>query len=60
MVTSFVFGQAADLLEARNAEVREWTCELLGRLACHESTAEAVLMFCSRLASLLQYVPISV
>ncbi|KAJ7091084.1 hypothetical protein C8R44DRAFT_891769 [Mycena epipterygia] len=54
VVASLVFDQVPDLLEGRSAEVREWTSELLGRLAFHESTATAVLRFCSQLGSLLQ------
>ncbi|KAJ7140612.1 armadillo-type protein [Mycena epipterygia] len=43
------------LLESRNAEVRSWTCEMLGELALHEATARAVLAIkpCDRLVSLL-------
>ncbi|KAJ6523079.1 armadillo-type protein [Mycena vulgaris] len=45
-----------DLLESRNFEVRKFTCEMLGRLACHEYTAMAVLSVnpCPQLVSLLR------
>ncbi|KAJ7355641.1 armadillo-type protein [Mycena albidolilacea] len=31
------------LLESPNPDTRKWACELMGNLACHESTAPAVL-----------------
>jgi hypothetical protein len=46
------------LLESPKSEVREWTCQLVGRLASHYSTAPAIfeleLKPCVRLVSLLR------
>ncbi|KAJ7707336.1 armadillo-type protein [Mycena rosella] len=46
----------AGLLQSPTPEVREWTCELLGELARHESTEVAILSIdpCPRLVSLLR------
>ncbi|KAJ6506100.1 armadillo-type protein [Mycena vulgaris] len=45
-----------DLLESRNFEVRKWTCEMLGDLACHKvpMIANSGMKICKRLTSLLR------
>jgi len=44
------------LLESQRPTIREWTCELLGRLVCHESSVPMVLELqaCVRLVCLLE------
>lgn len=56
MVNSLGSDQITHLLESQNAEVREWTWEILGGLARHEGTVGAVLKLdpCLRLVSFLK------
>ncbi|KAF8196748.1 armadillo-type protein [Mycena galopus ATCC 62051] len=53
---AMVEAKAADhillLLESSNSAVREWTCEIIGRLAGHKTTALAILQPCVRILSL--------
>jgi hypothetical protein len=46
----------AKLLESPNEEVRRWTCDMLGELARHHTTAPAVwgINTCQPLVSLLR------
>ena len=56
VVDSVVFRAVPTLLLNPNATVRDWTCEILGRLAVHESAAMAILGLqpCDQVVSLLR------
>jgi hypothetical protein len=57
-VDANILGSVAELLESPSADVRMWTCRLLGWLGRFRSTTEAVLSIepCKRLVSLLRRV----
>ncbi|KAJ7479308.1 armadillo-type protein [Mycena latifolia] len=42
-----------DLLRSSSAEVREWTCLVLGELACHNSIRGAIIPLCPQFMSLM-------
>jgi hypothetical protein len=56
VVDAMVLDHVSVLLESARSEVREWTCELVGRLTSHNCTAGAVLELKphKRLVSLLR------
>ncbi|KAJ7826829.1 armadillo-type protein [Mycena leptocephala] len=62
VVDSVVFRGVMELLQARDATVRAWTCEILGRVAFHESTATVVLGLrpCVQLVSFIHDQPVEV
>ncbi|KAJ7895721.1 armadillo-type protein [Mycena leptocephala] len=62
VVDSVVFRGVMELLQARDAMVRAGTCEILGRVAVHESTATVVLGLrpCVQLVSFIHDQPVEV
>ena len=56
IVTAKATDRILELLESPSPNVQSWTCELVGRLASHESTAPAILELkpCVQLVSLLR------
>ncbi|KAJ7850581.1 armadillo-type protein, partial [Mycena leptocephala] len=62
VVDSVVFHGVMELLQARDATVRAWTCEILGRVAVYESTATVVLGLglCVQLVSFVHDQPVKV
>jgi hypothetical protein len=60
MINADVFDVFPELLNSRNAKVREWTAEILGTFAQHDSGMKRVLTsnLCTKLVSLLRRVSI--
>jgi hypothetical protein len=56
VVDSVVFRGVTELLQAKSATIRQWTCELLGRVAVYKSTVTVVLGLrpCVQLVSFLE------
>ncbi|KAJ6523000.1 armadillo-type protein [Mycena capillaripes] len=54
LADSAMLNKLIELLISPDADIRRWTCEVMGGLALHDSTTAAILgMACSRLVALL-------